>query len=219
MHINNNEYKAKKKYQSSAYASKYHNKRYGGILRSIKNRGTLNTIDKVLREIKKGSLVLDVPCGTGRLAPLILQRGFKWLGADISFEMMDVARGKTGGPKNVVGNVRLDSERMPFKSESIDCVASIRFIYHVPTREGRVSILREMRRISKVGVIIDYNYPNPIRVLYRKIGRLIRYPKRKRRLTMGEIASELSEAGLKIEKTMPVSRILSDNVIIFCSRL
>ncbi|MDZ4384767.1 MAG: hypothetical protein U0940_04700, partial [Nitrospirota bacterium] len=111
-----------------------------------------------------------------------------------------------------------ESEHMPFKSDSIDCVASIRFIYHVLVREERIAILREMGRISREWVIIDYNYPNPLKVIYRRLGRLVKPPKRKRRLSMREIYDELAEAGLKVYKAYPVSRVLSDNVIFLCRK-
>lgn len=212
------DYPARKRYQNRAYAAHYDRARYGGILGRIKNWNTLTTIDKTLKNLEEGSLILDVPCGTGRLAPLVLQNGFRWLGADISFEMMEVAREKTAWSKNAKGNVRLDSEHMPFKSGSIDCVASIRFIYHVPASEGRIAILREMGRISKKWVIIDYNYPNPVKALYRRIGHLVKPPKRKRRLSMREIYDELASAGLRVYKAFPVSRVLSDNVILLCEK-
>lgn len=212
------EYPARKRYQSKSYAAHYDHARYGGILGRIKNWNTLSTIGKALKEIGKGSSMLDVPCGTGRLAPLVLENGFRWIGADISFEMMEVAREKTASFRNAIGNVRLESERMPFKTNSIDCVASIRFIYHVPTREGRIAILRELGRISREWVMIDYNYPNPLKAMYRRLGHLVKPPKRKRRLSMREIYDELAEAGLKVYRAYPVSRVLSDNVILLCRK-
>lgn len=212
------DYPARKRYQSKSYAQHYDKARYGGILGRIKNWNTLNTIEKALKSLEKGSLILDIPCGTGRLSPLVLQNGFRWLGADISYEMMEVAREKTARYRDAIGNVRLESERMPFKSGSIDCVASIRFIYHVLSREERIAILREMNRISRKWVIIDYNYSNPVRSLYRRIGYLVRPPRRKRRLSMKEIYEELAEAGLKVYRAFPVSRVLSDNVILLCQK-
>ena len=212
------DYPARKRYQNKAYAAHYDRARYGGILGRIKNWNTLTTIGKALKNIRKGSLVLDVPCGTGRLAPLILQNQYRWLGADIYHEMMEVSREKTASFSNAAGCVRLESEHMPFRSDSIDCVASIRFIYHVLAREERIAILREMGRISREWVIIDYNYPNPLKVIYRRLGRLVRPPKRKRRLSMREIYDELADAGLKVYKAYPVSRVLSDNVIFLCRK-
>ncbi|MBI5746253.1 MAG: methyltransferase domain-containing protein [Nitrospirae bacterium] len=212
------EYRAKRKYQNSAYAAGYDRIRYGGISGYIKNRYTLDAVDKVLREIKEGGLVLDVPCGTGRLVPLFAGRSIKWLGADISFEMMEVARRRPEGINNRMGNVRLDSEHMPFKSASFDCVASIRFIYHVPTGEGRIAMLREMARVSKKWVIVDYNYPNPIKSLFRRIGYLIRTPKMRRRLSVSEICGELEKADLKVCRKISVSKFFSDNVVFLCSR-
>lgn len=212
------EYRSKRKYQDSVYAAGYDKIRYGGISGYIKNRYTLNAIDKVLREIKEEGLVLDVPCGTGRLVPLFSGRSYKWVGADISFEMMEVARRRPEAQNNRMGNVRLDSEHMPFKPGSFDCVASIRFIYHVPTGDGRVAMLREMARVSKKWVLIDYNYPNPIKSLFRRIGYLFRPPKIRRRLSINEIYGELEKADLKVCRAISVSRFFSDNVIFLCSR-
>jgi ubiquinone/menaquinone biosynthesis C-methylase UbiE len=212
------EYRSKRKYQNIAYAAGYDKIRYGGISGYIKNRYTLNAIDKVLREIKEGGLVLDVPCGTGRLVPLFAGRSIRWIGADISFEMMEVARRRPEGLINRMGNVQLDSEHMPFKSVSFDCVASIRFIYHVPTEEGRIAMLREMARVSKKWVIIDYNYSNPIKSLFRRAGYLIRPPKIRRRLSIDEIYGELEKADLRVCRKISVSRFFSDNVIFLCSR-
>ena len=51
--------------------------------------------------IKKGSLVLDLACGTGNITLPLLSRGYDMIGIDISPEMLDLARRKTGG-KNVL---------------------------------------------------------------------------------------------------------------------
>jgi len=114
-------------------------------------------------------------------------------------------------------NIRLDAERMPFKDDSLDCIFSIRFIYHIP-EEIRYPMLQEMRRITKKWIIIDYNYPNQIKEVARKIGSLFRKRSVKKRITFPEISRELKENGLQIYKVIPVSRLFSDNIILLCNK-
>src|SRR5215510_5388060 len=45
-----------------------------------------------LDDLEKNSLVLDIPCGTGRCLPCIVQRGLRYVGADISSAMIAEAR-------------------------------------------------------------------------------------------------------------------------------
>jgi ubiquinone/menaquinone biosynthesis C-methylase UbiE len=49
----------------------------------------------------KGEAVLEVACGTGRIAIRLAQQGVKVTGMDLSADMLDVARGKSGGMPNV----------------------------------------------------------------------------------------------------------------------
>src|SRR3954470_5174885 len=49
-------------------------------------------IEKCLESIPAGSRVLDLPCGTGRLTRMLVQRGHQVTGADVSEAMLGHAR-------------------------------------------------------------------------------------------------------------------------------
>jgi len=126
-------YYVKHAYQDKRYASIYDNE----------DRGPM---EGRRIGIPKGNLKIDSPTGrkalpltslcTGRLSRLILKSGYHWIGADISLEMMVESRKKlmNGFEGYSWWNIRLDAERMPFKDDSLDCIFSIRFIYHIPER-------------------------------------------------------------------------------------
>jgi len=212
-------YYVKHAYQDRRYASIYDKRRYEGLYGRTKNWNTKRVISKLIRQTGRKGFALDIPCGTGRLSHLILKSGYHWIGADISLEMMMESRKKLmdGFEGYSWWNIRLDAERMPFKDDSLDCIFSIRFIYHIP-EEIRYPMLQEMRRITKKWIIIDYNYPNKIKEGARKIGSLFRKRSVKKRITFPEISRELKENGLQIYKVIPVSRLFSDNIILLCNK-
>ena len=212
-------YYVKDAYQHKQYASIYDKRRYEGLYGRTKNWNTKRVISKLVRQTGRKGFALDIPCGTGRLSHLILKSGYYWIGADISLEMMMESRKKlaNGIEENSWWNIRLDAERMPFKDDSLDCIFSIRFIYHIP-EEIRYRILKEMRRITKKWIIIDYNYPNHFKAFARRMGSLFRKRSIKKRITFPEISKELKENGLTICKVLPVSRFFSDNVILLCNK-
>jgi len=78
----------------------------------------------------------------------LLERGYEVVGSDISSEMMQVAREQLGPMERLHGYVRADAEAMPFPAKSVDCVMSIRFLFHVDpqTRRPAHKLLRELRR-------------------------------------------------------------------------
>jgi SAM-dependent methyltransferase len=61
-------------------------------------------------DLPPGSLVLDLPCGWGRLRPWLLEKGYRIVGGDLS--PLNLARHKNEHPGNVV---RLDLRRLPFR--------------------------------------------------------------------------------------------------------
>jgi ubiquinone/menaquinone biosynthesis C-methylase UbiE len=205
-------YRVKYLYQNKKYAEDYEKTRFQGIYGRLKNWNTKRVISKLVRFTERKGLAIDIPCGTGRLSPLILKSGYQWIGADISFEMMMKSRERMDGFKNSFWNIRLDAEAIPFKDNSIDCIFSIRFIYHIPF-ETRYRMLKEMGRITNKWLIIDYNYPNRL-----KVGSLLRKGPAKRRTTLQEISKELKENGFNIHKAISVSRFFSDNIIFLCKK-
>lgn len=205
-------YRVKYFYQNKRYAEGYEKTRFQGIYGRLKNWNTKRVISKLVRFTRREGFALDIPCGTGRLSHLILKSGYRWIGTDISLEMMMESRKRMDGFKDSFWNIRLDAEAIPFKDNSIDCIFSIRFIYHIPV-EIRYGMLKEMRRITKKWLIIDYNYLNRF-----KAGSLLRKRPAKRRATLQEISKELKENGFTIHKAIPVSRFFSDNIIFLCKK-
>jgi ubiquinone/menaquinone biosynthesis C-methylase UbiE len=210
-------YHVRQLYQNKTYAAGYERTRFSGIYGRFRNWNTQRVISKLIRLTGRKGLALDIPCGTGRLSPLILKSGYHWIGGDISLEMMAESRKRMNGFEDSFWNIRLDAEAMAFKDDSIDCIFSIRFIYHIPL-EIRYRMLQEMRRVTKKWLIIDYNYPNRFKKMARRIGSLFGERPIRKRISLEEISRELRENGFSIHKAILASRFFSDNVLLLCSK-
>lgn len=100
-----------------------------------------DVIEAITDEIPNRAAVLDAGVGTGRFAKLLLRRGLRVVGVDISNKMLLYAKEK-GIKELVMGDVR----QLPFRDKSFDCTLLIHMLHLI--REWR-AVLAETRRVTK----------------------------------------------------------------------
>lgn len=93
-----------------------------------------------LREIEKGSSILDAGCGNGKN----MLHGYDFRGLDSSVELAKIARKKTGFDVDI-GSVT----EMPYDDESFDHVICIAVIHHLNSDERRIKSIAEITRVLK----------------------------------------------------------------------
>ena len=74
---------------------------------------------------------------------------------------------------NIAGYVRADAEALPFRTKSVDCLMSIRFLFHVDPQTRR-RMLREFGRVSRRWIIADYRHKYSFRYGVWKLTRIAR---------------------------------------------
>ena len=107
-----------------------------------------SVINKILNgaEVRQGSKVLDVACGTGVLIPDYLKRDVSSvLGVDISPKMIEIAAEKFKDPR--VKFICTDVETLNF-SEEFDCCVVYNAFPHFP---DPASLIRSLAKSLKVG--------------------------------------------------------------------
>lgn len=136
------------------------------------------------------SKIIDVPCGKGEyLHQLYLNfpSSIIIVGADVSREQLSFAK-RFGGEK--VSLVVADARALPFKNSAFDLAFSKDILHHT---KDPVSVLKEIKRISKKAVIVEANRPNLIMLMFTKY-----YDEQ--HFTSDRLKSLIENAGLKIQK-------------------
>ena len=131
-----------------------------------------NLLESLLRKTGIQEIVLDVPCGAGRLSPVIAEHARRLFEVDYSLEMLKLCR------KNAVTYTPFTAQasafQLPFADRTFDLAVSIRLSHHIPDHEGRKDHVREMLRVSKRFVLLTFfgeeSLKNRLRNLHRSLG-------------------------------------------------
>jgi ubiquinone/menaquinone biosynthesis C-methylase UbiE len=101
-------------------------------------------IHMMMKDLKPGTTVLDVPVGTGRLLKFFQGRGFKVTGVDVSQDMLALA-GKLKC-KNVV-LVEGDAQKLKYEDMEFDAVVCLRLL-HLVDEKAMKAIVKELTRVA-----------------------------------------------------------------------
>lgn len=155
--MSHHDYKAKKHYQSEAVVSHYDRERFESWYGKIAHQGEASALQSVVdKYFEIPGKVLDIPCGTGRLLPVLFGRGFEVVGGDISDEMVGSCR-KRFKKEPRASFERVNGEEMHFRDNTFDYLTSYRLMCHLP--DGvRSRVLREMLRVTRKVVVINYHF-------------------------------------------------------------
>lgn len=197
----------RRRYQDPARARRYHDRFAGGGLRHLRGRFVAwrerRTLHGLLSDFMPG-VVLDVPAGTGKMAPVLAALGATVVAADISPQMLAVAREEYArlGHRAVEFLVS-DAESIDrtLAGRPVDVGCCIRLLHRVPA-DARRQILQALARTAPVSVV-SYSVTSPLQRLrcrlLRKKGALAEQTTRRR------IEDELRTAFTVLE-ARPIAR-------------
>jgi len=201
-------------YRDPEVAADYDRHRFTTFARVRRNARKWRAIEIALGEAGRVDSVLDIPCGTGRFTGALAGRGHLVIASDISMEMMRVSAGKTAEQRQVAGHVQADAERLPLRTGAVDCVLSIRFLFHCDGAT-RVRILREMKRVSRRWLVVDYRHRYSYRWVKWRVFRALGLTRKPfDRVTTAQLHQEFAEAGLTVRRIIPVNRVFSDKWVV-----
>ncbi|MCC7424285.1 MAG: methyltransferase domain-containing protein [Planctomycetaceae bacterium] len=140
---------------ASDYPSKYG--------QSLRDRRELGCIRRFVESLAPNSRILDLPCGTGRLTPLLLSRGLQVVGADGSEWMVNAAReqqhahgdGVSAHSANPVFEVR-EALNTGYPKGAFDAIVCNRLFHHFREPETRTAVLKEFGRICRGPILVSF---------------------------------------------------------------
>lgn len=95
--------------------------------------------------------ILDAPCGTGRLRPVLDVGDQRYVGLDVSPVMLAAAEDAP-----VPSLVRASADELPFADDTFDVVVSCRLLHHLQDRETLQRFVHELTRVSARLVIASF---------------------------------------------------------------
>jgi SAM-dependent methyltransferase len=112
-------------------------------------------------------VVLDVPCGTGILGPLLSELGCNVVAGDISLEMMQEGRSEYA-PSALRGLVQSDITHLPFPARSMAAVFVLGFLHRVPP-DLKLATLRSVREVTRRLAFVTSTIDSPAQALKRRL--------------------------------------------------
>jgi SAM-dependent methyltransferase len=186
--------------------------KYAGALdATATHRREINCIRQCLAGIPPGALVLDLPCGAGRLLPFLCASGYRVFAADSSRHM--VARARELAAREGLAGIEFGVEDVlatSFARGTFDAVICNRLFHHFFESQVRIAALGELRRISRGGVIISFFCSRSLSSAgFLLKNRLSKQPATDRvPIPLSAITAEAAAAGLKVRKHMATKPFL-----------
>lgn len=164
---------------------------------------------RCLDAIAPGSRVLDLPCGTGRMTRILVERGYHVVSADASEAMLERARENyrayreehTGKIPDVTFSVR-DVLATGFPDDEFDGISCIRLFHHFNEAETRRKALRELARICRGPIVVTFLNSFALDRISSWLKARLRGKKQLSQLPipLSTFAADIDAAGLKIDR-------------------
>lgn len=108
--------------------------------------------------VEKGTDVLDLGCGWGRVLKPVLDRGARAVGLDISEKMLGLTKRHLEKNGHKAKILRGDGTRLPFNDNSFDMIYSLLVLQHLSKENGR-EVFHEVQRVLRPGGVAHIRVP------------------------------------------------------------
>lgn len=160
-----------------------------------------------------GAVVADVPCGNGRMGQWVAGRGdLRLVALDYGLEMLHSMETRQI-PALLRRRARADITVMPLGDKSVDLFINMRLMHHIPERETRLAMCREIARVTRGPIITSFWSTRSWRYLKRRArGREIRgFP-----ISPAQFVSVCRDSGLVVERVIPTHRWIEEQCLAIC---
>lgn len=184
------------RYKDVKVAQEYDRIRFNSLAGRVFNALERRCILKAFRSVPKEARIIDMPCGTGRLAEVLLEEGFNVVGVDISPAMLEVARRRLARFGDRFVTRVADARALGAEGKQYDVALCARILMHFPLEE-QISFLKGVVAVTQGLVVITQSLNTPYHRARRGLKRMlghqtpVRFP-----ITNSEVRMLLDGAGL-----------------------
>jgi 2-polyprenyl-3-methyl-5-hydroxy-6-metoxy-1,4-benzoquinol methylase len=202
-------------YKDVAVAERYDRERFSSVPGRVFNALERRCVRKAFADLPRSARLLDVPCGTGRFAEVLLDEGFFVTGVDISQPMLEVAKRKLQrhGPR-FRPNVADVHDLAKAEVKSYDAALCARVLMHFPLEE-QITFLHSVADLAKIRVVFSQSLDTPYQRLRRRIKRFLgNQPPAAYPISEDDLAKLLASAGLREVARMRPMALLSEAIYV-----
>lgn len=209
---------ANEHYKDHRVATNYDAVRFSSPAGRVFNRWEKHVIGKCFARVPTNETLVDIPCGTGRLADALLSRGYRVHGMDISAEMLQVAKQRLDGFGERFTCEVADAKSLPEGANTYAGALCARVLMHFPL-EQQIEFLAGVAKLSRGTVVINHSLDSPYQRFRRGIKRLLghqapaRFP-----VSNADIRKLLKGAGLRETKRYRLMPLISEAVYIIAAK-
>lgn len=213
------EWDATRHYKNPDIAREYDRVRFSSLPGRVFNRQEKNIIRESFSDLPRETVVLDLPCGTGRLAETLLEAGLRVHGADISDEMLAVARERLARYGDRFTTEVTDAFQQTGGEPLFEAALCARVLMHFPL-ETQIQFLRGVTLMTRKTVVINHSLNSPYQRFRRLIKKLLRHQRPAHHpITNSEIKRLLSAAGLVEIERRRINSLISEAVYIVAEKI
>ncbi len=169
-------------------------------------------IANALSGLPADSLVLDLPCGAGRMTPFLVGLGYKVVAADSSIDMVRLARERClerFGEQEVERRVRFLTEDIlttSFPDGAFDAVLCNRLLHHFDSAALRRSALSELARVCSGPVVVSFFSSRALDAIWLRVRESLRaqQPQHRYPVSPAEFIADIEASGLEAASVVGV---------------
>lgn len=212
------EWDATQHYKNQDIAREYDKVRFSSLAGRVFNNQERRIIRECFSNYPRNTVILDLPCGTGRLAETLLESGLRVHGADISDEMLGVARERLARFGDRFTTEVTDAMKLSGSEPQFDATLCARVLMHFPL-ETQIEFVRGVASMTRKTVVINHSLNSPYQRFRRWVKKLLhhqnpaRYP-----VTNSEIERLLKAAGLVEVGRHRINSLISEAIYIVAEK-
>jgi SAM-dependent methyltransferase len=161
-------------YQEDRRAARYNAKYRDHWTKRISTWREVALLDRMLRSQGRCEVLLDLPCGGGRLSPPMARHTNLLIESDVALGQLHYGSEHGRVTTRQVWMVA-SGFNIPLRDASVDGTVCVRLTHHLPTEAEREQLVRELLRVTRRFLIMSffdyYSLKNTLRRLRRPFNR------------------------------------------------
>jgi len=166
-------------------------------------------LQRLLAGQGRSELLLDVPCGGGRLSPQLAPHADLLVEADIGLgQLLYAQESFTGGTDERVW-MTASAFHLPFRDGAVDGVVCCRLCHHLPTEEERERLVAELLRVTRGFAIMTFFDHHSVKNWIRRARAPFNRKPPKMTMTVSRVRELARENGAELVAYPALSRLFS----------